>query len=115
MPLRIYTNHNVFGQIVRGLRRQGVDVLTAYEDGAHELDDVALLHRAARLERVLFSQDDDFLAVTARWLRDGKEFPGLVYVHQRRLAIGTVIENLELLAKASEPEDLQNQVVYLPL
>jgi len=58
MALRLYTNHNVFGPIVKGLRRRDVDVLTAYEDGAHELDDRALLFRVVRLDRILFSQDE---------------------------------------------------------
>ena len=41
--------------ITSGLRRRGIDVLSAYEDGAHELEDVALLDRAGKLSRVLFS------------------------------------------------------------
>jgi hypothetical protein len=45
--------------ITDGLRRRGVDVLTAQEDDATRLDDDALLDRATALERVLFGMDSD--------------------------------------------------------
>jgi len=38
-----------------GLRLRGVDVITAYEDGADDMDDSALLDRATELGRVFFS------------------------------------------------------------
>ena len=47
--------------ITEGLRRRNVDVLTAQEDGAQRIGDSDLLDRAAFLNRVLFTQDDDFL------------------------------------------------------
>ena len=42
-----------------GLRRGGVDVLTAQDDESTRLPDPELLDRATELGRVLFSQDDD--------------------------------------------------------
>src|SRR5213596_2316270 len=42
--------------ITRGLRRHGVDVLTAQEDGTTRWEDAELLDRAAALNRILFSQ-----------------------------------------------------------
>ncbi|MFV9504839.1 MAG: hypothetical protein AB4911_09780, partial [Oscillochloridaceae bacterium umkhey_bin13] len=43
-----------------------VDVLTAFGDNAHELDDPALLDRATVLGRTLFTQDDDLLVEAQR-------------------------------------------------
>jgi hypothetical protein len=37
LPVRLYLNHNVSRAITQGLRLRGVDVLTAFEDGAHRL------------------------------------------------------------------------------
>ena len=51
--------------ITRGLRRRGVDVLTAQEDGATEMLDPDLLDRAASLGRILFTRDQDLLAIAA--------------------------------------------------
>ena len=38
-----------------------------------------------------------------------------MYAHQERITIGQCIGDLELIAGASELEDLANQVEYLPL
>ena len=89
--------------------------MTALEDGAHERDDPALLDRADELGRVLFTQDDDLLAEAARRQRAGEAFAGVIYVHQLRVSIGSCIRDLELVAKAGEPEDLIQQVLFLPL
>jgi Domain of unknown function (DUF5615) len=49
--------------ITAGLRKCGIDVMTAQEDEETRLEDAALLDRATALQRVLFSQDDDPLAI----------------------------------------------------
>ncbi|MGE0822932.1 MAG: hypothetical protein AB7G75_11720 [Candidatus Binatia bacterium] len=89
-------------------------MLTAYEDEASELEDVELLNRAEELGRVLFTRDDDLLAEATKRQRAGIPFCGIVYAHQLRVAIGRCVEDLELIAKAGEPADLMNQVVFLP-
>src|SRR5437868_14418010 len=85
-----------------GLRRRNVDVLTAYEDGAHQLADPALLDRAMRLRRVLFTQDDDLLREATRRQEANMEFAGVIYVHQNNLSIGQCIDELELIAAVFE-------------
>ena len=52
--------------ITRGLLLRGVDVLTAQIEGTTELPDPELLDRATELQRVLFSQDGDWLAEATR-------------------------------------------------
>jgi predicted nuclease of predicted toxin-antitoxin system len=47
--------------VTTALRRRGVDVLTAQEDGTTRLEDDKLLDRALEVARVLFTQDDDLL------------------------------------------------------
>jgi len=39
----------------------------------------------------------------------------VIYAHQLRISIGQCIDDLELIAKVSEPEDFVNWVKYLPL
>lgn len=98
-----------------GLRRRGIDVLTAFGDGSSELDDAPLLDRAALLDRVLFTQDDDHLAEAARRQREGRGFAGLVYAHQQRVTVGVCVDQLELIAVGLEPEEIAGRVIYLPL
>jgi len=54
---------HVHAAITAGVRWRGIDGVTAQEDGATRLEDVLLLDRATALERVLFSQNDDLLAI----------------------------------------------------
>lgn len=115
MALSLYMDHHVPKAITVGLRLRDVDVLTAYEDGADQLDDHSLLQRAHELKRVLFTQDDDLLEVAAECQREGTSFSGVIYGHQLRMTIGACIQDLEIIAKSGEPEDLENQVVFLPL
>lgn len=98
-----------------GLRQRQVDVLTAFEDGTSTLDDPALLDRATALKRALFTQDDDLLVEAAKRQAEGIAFAGVIYAHQQRVTIGTCVEQLELVAKALEPEELEGRVIYLPL
>lgn len=59
-----------------GLRQRGIDVLTAFEDGASEIDDASLLDRATALGRALFTQDADLLIEAARRQAEHKPSPG---------------------------------------
>ena len=73
-----------------------------------------LLDRATSLARVLFSQDQDLLAVAQQRLQAGHDFAGVVYAHQMTISIGQAIRDLELLAKVLDPSDMRNRVEYLP-
>jgi hypothetical protein len=108
-------DHHVPRAITAGLRARGVDILTAYEDGAHQLEDSTLLDRAAELKRVLFTRDEDFLIEATRRQELGIPFYGIVYAHQLRVSVGRCIEDLEIIAMVGEETDLLNEVKYLPL
>ena len=115
MSIALYMDHHVPRVITVELRLRGVDVLTAYEDGASRLPDPKLLDRANELKRVLFTYDDDLLAEATKRQREGIPFWGVVYAHHLRVSIGICVHDLELIAKAGEPEDLFNRVQFLPL
>jgi hypothetical protein len=99
--------------ITRGLRRRGVDVLTAQDDGTTRLPDPELLDRAMTLGRFLFSQDEDLVAEAVRRQRSGEHFATVVYSRQLDLSIGRCIADLETRAKSAQPEDAQDQVIFL--
>ncbi|HEV8238003.1 MAG TPA: DUF5615 family PIN-like protein [Thermoanaerobaculia bacterium] len=85
--LRLYLDHNLHGLVAGQLRARGVDVVTAFEDGRHELSDPLLLDRAEELGRVFVSHDRHLLREAARRNRLGIEFRGVVYCHQDRLVL----------------------------
>jgi predicted nuclease of predicted toxin-antitoxin system len=115
MSVAFYFDHNVRLAIALGLRQRGVDVLVARDDGFDKADDPIVLAHATELNRVAFTNDDDFLAVADEWLRVGRPFSGVIYVHQLRLTIGQTIAELELIGKAGNPEEFRNRIEYLPL
>jgi hypothetical protein len=108
-------DHNVPRAITIGLRLRQVDVLTAYEDRSNELNDPLLLDRASELGRVLFTRDDDLLVEAVRRQRTGILFCGVVYAHQLGVPIRQCVDELELIAKSVEPEELLNRIIFLPL
>lgn len=115
MSVSLYFDVHVRRVVAETLRLRGVDVLTAQADGTTRLPDSQLLDRARQLGRVLFTQDEDLLAEATRRQRVGETFAGVVYAHQLRLNIGRGIADLELIAKATEPDDWLNRLEYLPL
>ena len=100
MTISLYMDHHVPKAITTGLRLRGVDVLTAYEDGAEQFGDRRLLKRAHELSRSLFTQDDDLLEEAATCHREGISFSGIIYAHQLRVTIGVCIRDLEIIAKS---------------
>ena len=113
MSLGLYMDVHVPRPITRGLRRRGVDVLTAQEDGTARLEDPDLLDRATALGRILFSQDEDLIAEGVRRQRTSRPFATVVFARQLELSIGRCIADLETLAKAATPEDAQGQIIFL--
>lgn len=115
MAIRFCMDHNLPVAIAEQLRQRGVDLLFALEDDAQELEDTPLLQRATSLGRVIVTQDADFLAIADDWQHSGREFPGIIYAHLLRNQIGQIIADLELIALAIEQEEINSQVIYLPL
>jgi hypothetical protein len=114
LPVRLYFDHNVNQAVIHGLRLRGLDVLTAFEDGAHQLSDPDLLDRATALGRVLVSSDRDLIIEARRRQHSGEAFAGVVFVPQA-LAGGLCVEQLELLAGAGEAQEFVGFLEFLPL
>jgi hypothetical protein len=115
MRVAFYMDEHVPSSITVGLLMREVDVLTAQKDGRERAPDPSVLDRAMELNRVVFSFDADMLREADRRQRLAVRFAGLVFAHPARISVGQCVRDLELVAKATEPSDLVNQVVYLPL
>jgi hypothetical protein len=97
-----------------GLRVRGIDVLTAAEDGAARADDEAILERALQLDRVTYTQDDDFLVLAHQWAAVGRTFAGVIYSRHSKISIGRAIDDLEVAAKVLDPAEIRNMVIFIP-
>jgi Domain of unknown function (DUF5615) len=115
MAIALYFDVHVDRAIVGQLRLRQVKSLTAQEDGADRLSDELLLEHASQLGRPVVTHDIRFLAMAEDWQRQGRPFCGLIFAHLMQVSIGQCVRDLELIAKATEPQDWASAVLRLPL
>jgi hypothetical protein len=103
-------------KIVAGIRRREpvVDFRSASEGGIIGRPDPEVLTQAAREGRVLVSHDRQTMPGHFWRLIEKQPSPGLVIISQD-LDIGRAIEELLLVWAASEAEEWENAVIFLPL
>lgn len=106
--VRYYTDEHVSRAIVRGLRNRGIDVLTAPEASMLAAADNRHLALARRENRVLFTQDADFLRLAAA----GATHAGVVYAHQQT-PIGRIIRHLALIHLVLSAEEMVGEVEFV--
>ncbi len=115
--LRLLTDEDVHGDIVNGLRRRnsGIDLIRVQDVGLRHTPDPIILDWAARQGRVVVSVDKKTLVAFA-WDRvaRGIPMPG-VLVLRTVLTIGEAINQLEIIAFVGNPDDIRDQVIFLPL
>jgi hypothetical protein len=114
VPANLYMDVHVPRAVTNQLRRRGVDVVTANEDGAALFDDESLLSRATQLRRVLVTQDIRFQVRATIWQATEKPFSGLAFAHQLSITVGQFVRDLEIIAKASLDGECDNQIFRLP-
>jgi hypothetical protein len=114
MGVKLYMDVHVPEVITNQLRRRGVDVLTAQDDEAATLEDADLLERSRVLGRVVFTQDIRFRALAEEWQRISRPFSGLVFGHQLGGTIGQFVQDLEMIAVASDSAEWENAIERIP-
>ncbi|HLF25694.1 MAG TPA: DUF5615 family PIN-like protein [Anaerolineae bacterium] len=94
--------------VTHGLQLRGIDVLTTKEAGMLGARDEAQLHLATGQGRVLFSQDEDFLALHEQ----GVSHTGIAYAPQQTF-IGAIVRGLLLIYDVLAAEDMRGRVEFL--
>lgn len=122
MALRLLTDKHIAGAIVVQLRRHGIDVVRVEEIGLDEADDTVILERATQDGRSVLSLDDDFDAIHAEWLKQGKNhcgiFRGMNHL-QGSKGIGTIVKEIrtyhDLIDKeaGAVEEDVYNRIIFI--
>jgi len=115
VTVAFYIDENVHKAIANELRMRGVDALSVREDGRTGISDPEVLERAKELKRIVFTRDRDFLIEANARLQRGETFTGVVYAHQLSVLIGRCVQDLELIAKVANYEELCDRVQFLPL
>lgn len=117
MTLRFAADENFNGKIVRGLFRvvPDLDLVRLQDTALAGADDDEVLAWAARERRVVLTHDVNTMAAAA-WdrVRAGLPMCGVVEVDGDQ-PIGAAITDLQLLASVGSLEELEGQVLFLPL
>lgn len=117
MTIKFLADENFDHKTLAGLRRRepDLDILAVQEVGLREVDDPQVLEWAAREERVVVTHDVSTFADCAyERVAAGLPMPGVVEIPET-VPRSVIIEELILIAGASEPDDWKNRVIYLPL
>jgi predicted nuclease of predicted toxin-antitoxin system len=107
--IKFHIDENVSNAVAVSLRRRGIDVTTMPEQNLISASDEEQLAFARSQQRVIFTQDEDFL----RLHQANVPHAGITYCHQGTRSIGEIVKSLALIWEWVEAEDLANQVEFL--
>jgi predicted nuclease of predicted toxin-antitoxin system len=90
----LFTDENVDGPVIRGLRQRGWDVQHASEEVGEKTKDLPLLEQATEIGRVFVSTDKDMLPIAKQWAREGRAFRMIWWEQKRtqRILLQSVVD-----------------------
>jgi uncharacterized protein with PIN domain len=109
MPLALLCDEHIPYQIVEGLRRRGVDVVTVQEADLRAAEDDVLLEVAHQQGRVLYTNDTDFLRLHAV----GIPHAGIFYHHSLTHSLGEAIRVVALACEVLSANETRNRLEFL--
>lgn len=115
--MRFLRDENFDGRVIRGLvrRNPGIDLVRAVDVGLGGVEDPDVLVWAAVEGRIVLTHDvSTMVGFAYDRVEAGLPMPGVVEVPPT-LPIGQAVEDLLMLADASEAGEWEGQVLYLPL
>src|ERR1044071_2268553 len=115
--LPLVSDENFNNDIVRGLLRRNpsLDIVRIQDVGLRGEEDPLILEWAANEGRIVLTHDAATMAQFAyERVKAGLSMPGLIEVADD-LPIGSVIEDILLIAETSERDEWEVRVIYLPL
>jgi hypothetical protein len=107
--LRFHLGEHVPHSIAHGLRRRQIDVTTTTDAGLLGAEDKKHVAYALSENRVIFTNDRDFLRLTAK----GVTHAGVVYCPPGHRSIGEVVRYLALMHECLTPDYVRNKIEYL--
>lgn len=106
--IRYYTDEHISKAVINGLRQRRVDVLTTPEAANIGETDIEHLIFANNEQRVIFTQDADFLRLHAK----GIQHSGIVYTSQKT-PIGQIIKGLILIHEVLTQDEMLNHIEFI--
>lgn len=115
--LRLVSDENFNGEIVRGLLRREpiLDLVRVQDAGLQQADDPTILAWAAAEGRILLTHDRSTIPDYAYdRVRAGQPMAG-AFVVSDRFPIGQAIDEILLVTFCSTPDEWKDRVEFLPL
>jgi predicted nuclease of predicted toxin-antitoxin system len=113
--LRFLADENFDNKILHALLDEKIDVVRVQDLEIYQADDPTVLKWAAEHERVLLTRDARTMTAYAQErVEQGKPMPGVIEI-RRGQSIGVIVDDLLLLHGASQPGELEGQVIFVPL
>ncbi len=117
MSVRFLADENLNREIVTGLLRlvEDIDIVRVQDVGLRTADDPVILQWAAAEGRVLVTHDIATVPDFAHGrVSAGLSMPG-VFIVRTALPVRVVIDDLCVVAEASDAAEWEGRVLYLPL
>ena len=111
--LRAYADEHVVHAIVQALRQRGMDVITVQDRGREHTNDTELLAEAFGDQRVMLTNDKDFLAIAAGYAVRGETFAPLFFWPQQRRRIGEIVRAIIREASKTDYMSACSRVYFL--
>jgi hypothetical protein len=100
--------------LVVGLRKRGVDILTALEAGTTKETDEQQLAFAAAQGRAIYSFNvGDFCRLHSQWLAEQRRHAGIVLARQQQFPVGEQMRRLVRLVGTLSEEEMRNRLEFL--
>lgn len=109
MKIRFHLDENVSNTVADGLRRRGIDVSTTPEQGLISVSDEEQLSFAYSQQRVIFTQDRDFLVLHGA----ENEHAGIAYCIKGSRSIGDIIRGLILIWEVLDADEIKGKLEFL--
>lgn len=117
MTVRFLADEHIARKLVVGLRRvvEDVDIVRLQDVGLRTLDDPAILEWAADHQRVLITHDIATMPDFAyQRVAAGHVMAGVIVI-PATIPIGNIIDELAVIAVASDAAEWSGRVTYFPI
>ena len=111
--LKAYADEHVVFGLVQALRQRGMDVIRVQDRGREQTDDAELLDEALHDERVMLTNDVDFLALAAQRAAQQQRFAPIFFWPQQRRSIGQLVRSIIREASRYDYDSACSQVFFL--
>lgn len=111
--LKAYADEHILGAVVEALRRRSMDIVTVQEKGRESADDTDLLAEALKEERVMITNDKDFLILAAERSKRGELFAPIFFWPQQRRRVGEMVRSIIREASRANYSSACSRVYFL--